>query len=277
MAEAVAAAGLDESLLASADVDIAGLLATVQAVAPDALAGVVTPEAALYSFTSQAGTDGALELAAGLEAAFGADAIATSQEIISAAVVESISTTQVQSLVLALVGAAILLMINYFASDRRPLLGLLTVLPVGGVVIMLYAFMALTGIEFGPVTATLAAVVIGVGVDYTIHVTHRFVEFRREGLDIDAAITRTLGTTGSALVASAVTTSLGFALLTQSSLIPFQQLGSLILVAVIGSGLVSVLVLPSMLVIYARRSERSSLESEREPLPTMGGASESQA
>ena len=54
-------------------------------------------------------------------------------------------------------------MLNYLVSDRRPMLGLLTIAPVGGVVILLYAFMVLTGIEFGPVTATLAAVVIGVG------------------------------------------------------------------------------------------------------------------
>ena len=261
---AASAAGLETSLQASADADIAGLLATVREIAPAQLSSVVQPEAALYTFTSQAGTDGALRLATDLESAFGGGSIATSQEIISAAVVESISTTQLQSLVLALLGAAALLMLNYFVSDRRPLLGLLTVLPVGGVVIMLYAFMAVTGIEFGPVTATLAAVVIGVGVDYTIHVTHRFQDFRREGLSVDAAITRTLDTTGSALVSSAVTTSLGFALLTQSSLIPFQQLGSLILVAVVGSLLVSVLLLPSMLVIYARRSERSSRDPEPE-------------
>ncbi len=262
VAAAAAAAGLDGSLRASADADIAGLLEAVQGVVPDDLAGLVASDAALYTFTTQAGTDGALALAAGLESAFGETAVATSQDVIGAAVVESISQVQVQSLVLALVGAAILLMLNYFVSDRRPLLGILTVLPVGGVVVLLYAFMVIVGIEFGPVTATLAAVVIGVGVDYTIHVTHRFQDYRREGLDIDTAITRTLGTTGSALVASAVTTSFGFALLTQSSLIPFQQLGWLILAAVIGSALVSVLLLPSMLVIHARRIERRTRASE---------------
>jgi predicted RND superfamily exporter protein len=276
VANAVVATGLDASLQAPPDADIAGLLDAVRAVVPDELAGVVAPSAALYTFTTQAGTDGAPQLAADLETAFGSTSIATSQEIISAAVVASISTTQVQSLVLALVGAALLLMLNFFVADRRPVLGLLTVLPVGGVVILLYAFMVIAGIEFGPVTATLAAVVIGFGVDSTIHVTHRFEEFRREGLDVDRAITQTLGTTGSALVASAVTTSLGFALLTQSSLIPFQQLGALIPAAVIGSALVSVLVLPSMLVIWARRSERPSEQPQAEAIPLVG-ANQSQA
>lgn len=275
VAEAVVAAGLDETLVAPQDADLVALLQAVAVAAPEQLASLVSEGSSLFSFTTQAGTDGALQLASELESAFGAESVATSQEIIDAAVVESTSQTQVQSLVLALIGGALLLMLNYFASDRRPLLGLLTILPVGGVVILLYAFMVLVGIEFGPVTATLAAVVIGIGVDYTIHVTHRFQEYIREGLDADTAITNTLKTTGSALIASAVTTSLGFAILTQSSLIPFQQLGWLTLVAIAGSALVSVLVLPSMLVIYARRLERAPAE---EPLPIpMVGASESGA
>ena len=256
VAAAAAAAGLDASLQAPADADLSGLIAAVAAAAPEELAAVFTPDASLYTFTTQAGSDGALQLAADLEASFGAAAIATSQEVIDAAVVESTSITQVQSLILALLGAGALLVLNYWVSDRRPLLGVLTILPVGGVVILLYAFMVIAGFRFGPVTATLAAVVIGVGVDYTIHVTHRFQEFLREGLDVNGAVTRTLQTTGSALLASAVTTSLGFAILTQSSLIPFQQLGWLTLVAIIGKALVSVLVLPAMHDINARRADR---------------------
>jgi predicted RND superfamily exporter protein len=112
--------------------------------------------------------------------------------------------------------------------------------------------MVIVGIPLGPVTATLAAVVIGVGVDYTIHITHRFLDFRREGLDTSTAITATLATTGAALVVSGLTTGIGFAVLLLSSLIPFQQLGALLIVAVVGSGLVSVLVLPSMLVLWER-------------------------
>ena len=277
VAAAVAAAGLDASLQAPAGTDVAAILEAVRTAAPEALAAVYTPEASLYTFTTQAGSDGALRLAAGLEAAFGASSIATSTQIIDAAVVAATSMTQLQSLILALLGAGALLMLNYWVSDRRPVLGLLTILPVGGVVVLLYAFMVIAGFEFGPVTATLAAVVIGVGVDYTIHVTHRFQEFLREGKSIDVAVTRTLQTTGSALLASAVTTSLGFAILTQSSLIPFQQLGWLTLVAIIGSALVSVLVLPSMLVIYSRRSERSESEPEGEALPLMSGVGQSQA
>lgn len=258
VADAAAAAGLDATLRAGDGADLAAVLTAARAAAPEAVAGVVADEAALFIFTTQAGVDGALELARELEGAFPAGSVATSRGIIDATVVEAISSTQTQSLILALVAAALLLMLNFRISDRRPLLGLLTIAPVGGVVVLLYAFMVLAGIEFGPVTATLAAVVIGVGIDYTIHVTHRFQEFRREGMSVDDATRHTLGTTGSALAASAVTTALGFAVLTQSTLIPFQQFGILILVAVAASAAASILVLPSMLTIWARWSERRS-------------------
>jgi predicted RND superfamily exporter protein len=135
VAAAVERARLGASLEAPDGADLASILEAVRAVAPDELGAVYTPEASLYTFTTQAGTDGALMLAADLEAAFGANAIATSQEIIDAAVVEGTSSTQVQSLILALLGASALLMLNYLVSDRRPMLGLLTILPVGGVVI----------------------------------------------------------------------------------------------------------------------------------------------
>ncbi len=227
--------------------------------------GVQTEQAdgaMLVTFTTQSGTEGALALADDLENAFapvaagGASVVATSPEIVDAAVVTAISDIQVQSLLAALAAAAIILMISFWRSDRSPIVGLLTALPVGLVVVLLFGFMALVGIPFGPVTATLAAVVIGVGVDYTIHVAHRFADFRREGLPIDDAMAATLSTTGSALVTSALTTAAGFAILMASSLIPFRQFGVLTLVAVVGSALVSVLLLPSVLTVWARATDR---------------------
>jgi predicted RND superfamily exporter protein len=259
VAELAAASGVDATGRAAPEADLAGFLATVREVAPARLGAVLAPGAAVYRFSTQAGTDGALALAAELQDVFGPNAVATSREIIDATVVEAISSTQVQSLLLALAGAAGLLALNFLVSDRRPMLGLLTMAPVGGVVILLYAFMVLAGIEFGPVTATLAAIVIGVGVDYAIHVTHRFMESRRDGMSVDEAVAHTLGTSGSAVMVSAITTALGFAILTQSSLIPFEQFGLLTLVALAGSALVSVLVLPSMLTLWARATERGTV------------------
>jgi len=241
--------GLGVDLVAPADADLGAVLTA----AGPAVADVWIDEAFVVSVgTQSASSTATIQLADDLEELFGENATATSRDIVDATVVSAISNLQVQSVIFVIIAAGAFLALSFFISDRRPAFGLITVLPVAAVVIFLFAFMVLVGIPLGPVTATLAAVVIGVGVDYTIHITHRFLDFRREGHEIAEAITSTLSTTGAALVVSALTTGIGFAVLLLSSLIPFQQFGALLIVAVIGSALVSVLVLPSMLVLWER-------------------------
>ncbi|MDH3299989.1 MAG: MMPL family transporter, partial [Acidimicrobiia bacterium] len=269
VAEAAEVAGLGNDLVAP---DGADLDAVVAAAAP-ALADVWTDEAFVVSVGTQtASSTATMQLADDLEALFGDDATATSREIVDANVVEAISNLQVQSVVFVIIAAGAFVALSFFVSDRRPVFGLITVLPVAAVVVFLFAFMVLVGIPLGPVTATLAAVVIGVGVDYTIHITHRFLDFRREGHEIAEAITGTLSTTGAALVVSALTTGIGFAVLLLSSLIPFQQFGALLIVAVMGSALVSVLVLPSMLVLWERWIVTRRAKSTA-PMPVQVGGS----
>jgi len=268
VAELAITQGFDAGLRAGPDTDIAAVVAAAGSV----MDAVLNDEAYVVTIGTRASeSDAALQLAVDLEDLFGDSATATSQDIIDATVVEAISNLQIQSVVLVVVGAALFVALSFLLTDRRPMLGVLTVLPVGSVVIFLLAFMVVSGIPLGPVTATLAAVVIGIGVDYTIHITHRYLDFRREGLDIDSAIQSTLATTGAALVVSALTTGLGFAVLLMSSLIPFQQFGALTIFAVFGSALVSVTVLPSLLVLWDRLVERrrganSIEEIERSPV-----------
>jgi predicted RND superfamily exporter protein len=249
VAEVAAANGLGSDLMATAQADLGAVLAA----AGPGVGSVWNAEAFLVDIGTQSESSTAtVRLADDLEALFGPEATATSRDIVDSEVVTAISNLQVRSVIFVIIAAGLFVALSFFVSDRRPVMGLLTVLPVAAVVVFLFAFMVIVGIPLGPVTATLAAVVIGVGVDYTIHITHRFLDFRREGLDTGKAITATLATTGAALVVSGMTTGIGFAVLLLSSLIPFQQLGALLIVAVVGSGLVSILVLPSMLVLWER-------------------------
>lgn len=249
VAEVAASNGLDPDVTASTDAGLGEVLAA----AGPAVDSLWNDEAFLVDIGTQSESSTAtVQLADDLEALFGPAATATSRDIVDAEVVTAISNLQVRSVVFVIIAAGLFVAVSFYVSDRRPMMGLLTVLPVAAVVVFLFAFMVLVGIPLGPVTATLAAVVIGVGVDYTIHITHRFLDFRREGLDTSGAITATLSITGAALVVSGLTTGIGFAVLLLSSLIPFRQLGALLIVAVVGSGLVSILVLPSMLVLWER-------------------------
>jgi uncharacterized protein len=163
---------------------------------------------------------------------------------------QDIEDSQITSLLIALGAAMLLLVVHFGIANRRPLVGVITVLPVGLVLALTFGTMALTGIPLNPVTATLAALSIGIGVPFTIHVTSRFLEERRVLYDGATALRRTVSQTGGALAGSALTTAIGFGVLVTSTLVPFEQLGYVIVYAIAYSVVASILVLPSMLALW---------------------------
>ena len=185
--------------------------------------------------------------------AAGAETGATSRTLNDAAIVDRLSEIQVQSLVLAVLAALLVLTLAYWRTDRRPLVGVVTVVPVAMTVVILFGVMALLGIPFTPVTATIAALAIGIGVDYAIHLSSRFLRERSRDHAIGQAVHESLTMTGSALAASGLTTAAGFAVLTFSSLIPFQQLGQVTLISIVVAVAMTTMLLPSLLVLVERR------------------------
>ena len=224
-------------------------------------------DAVLFDIGTQAGETGAGELRQNLLDNFseisdmGISVIATSSEIISNVIVTELADSQTRSLLFTLVVAALVLMVSFWSENRRPFLGVLTMVPVALVVFWTYGLMYATGIPFGPVTATLAALAVGIGVPYTIHIARRFEEDRIAYENLDDALRSTSRHTGGALAGSAFTTMAGFGILMTSTLKPFQQMGQVTVYAIGLSLIGAVLVLPSLLALWEgwhrRRATRS--------------------
>jgi len=279
VAQAAVEAGMSQtSYEVSETADVAALYDALYAADPEGAAGVLyrgadgTYASALFTIQTQAGEEGARDLRTGLEEAFvpvteaGLSAIPTSTEIISAVVVDALSASQMTSLLYTLVAVLILLMINFWFEVRRPFLGVLTTLPVVLVVILTFAIMWLTGIPFGPITATVAALAVGIGIPYMIHITHRYEEDRIRHESENEAVESTLTHTGGALGGSAMTTIFGFGILVTSTTIPFRQFGFVTAYTILLSLLAAIFVLPSMLVVWDRwhrRRGEASVEAER--------------
>ncbi len=219
-------------------------------------------DAALFNFDTTAGENGAGQIGDDLNEAFqpsrdaGLTAVATSNFIISDLVVNTLRDSQVSSLVLTLTAALLLLVINFWFESRRPMLGVITTLPVAMVVIWVFGFMAVVGIAFGPVTSVVSAIGIGIGIPYMIHVTQRYLEERVTQDDPDSAIKEALETTGGALGGSAITTMAGFGILMLSTTIPFRQFGFVLAYTIFLALLAAVALLPSMLVLWDRWHRR---------------------
>ena len=242
------------------DADITPMLDVALQNHPALVGGVLAADysATLYNFDTTAGEDGAGQLADDLNAAFepvrtaGLEAIATSNFIINDLVVSVLRDSQVSSLLLTMGAALLLLVINFWFESRRPMLGVITTIPVVMVVIWVFGLMAAFSIPFGPVTATISALGIGIGIPYMIHVTHRYLEERITQDSADDAAKQTLTFTGGALAGSAITTIAGFGILMISTTIPFRQFGFVIAYTILLALLAAVAVLPSMLVLWDR-------------------------
>ncbi|MGB0652476.1 MAG: efflux RND transporter permease subunit [Thermoplasmatota archaeon] len=175
----------------------------------------------------------------------------TGADVLTVAVTDEMTDSQLQSVAITIVAALVVLVVFFGITERRPALGIITVLPIGLVVGWVLGSMFLLGISYNVMTALITALTIGVGVDYTIHVTHRFLEELEEGEGIAHALARSMTTTGGALIGSALTTALGFAVLVFSPLAPMQQFGGLTALTILYSLLAAFLALPPMLVIWA--------------------------
>jgi uncharacterized protein len=258
--------GVQEDLTVTDDADVTAIYELLLDRTDDAEEVVALGEGAegqdlaRVTLRTSAAQEGAAPLAAGLNEVFApvserdVDVVPTSQEIVQAGIGEDIEDSQITSLVIALGAAMLLLVAFYGLTSRRPVIGVLTVLPVGLVLALTFGAMALAGIPLNPVTATLAALSIGIGVPFTIHVTSRFLEERERGTVAgEGALRRTVAQTGGALAGSALTTAIGFGILVTSTLRPFEQLGYVIVFAIVSSLIAAVLVLPSLLALWDRR------------------------
>jgi predicted RND superfamily exporter protein len=105
-------------------------------------------------------------------------------------------------------GAVILLCLISYRSVRGTLCILI---PLGVVSLLSYALMAMLEIGLKVSTLPVAALGVGVGVDYGIYLYSRLREFYKEGRSLRAAYLETLEVTGSGVLFTGVTLALGVA------------------------------------------------------------------
>ena len=182
---------------------------------------------------------------------------ATSFEVVAVAVQNQITERQTEAIGTTIAIALSILAIFFWVTLRQPALAVIAVGPIVLVLISVLGTMALLDIPYTLVTSIITALSIGIGVDYTIHVIHRYREEYSRLRDPEAAAIRTLMTTGSALLGSALTTALGFGVLIASPLLASQQFGITATITIIYSLIFSVLVvLPAMTVWGAYQNMR---------------------
>ena len=149
--------------------------------------------------------------------------------------------------------AAIASFIVLFITFRSFRYALITTLPIGLVVSWLYGIMYIGGYSLNFVTATIGAISIGVGIDFSIHITQRFREEIRKNSK-EVALRKTLNGTGIALLGSALSSMAGFAIMGMAPMPLFASFGQITAIMILLALISSVLVLPSLLVLVSKKS-----------------------
>jgi len=205
----------------------------------------------VYSVESSASQDETGADARVLAERFRFGATATGSTIVFQAISSLILASALTSLVFALTGAAVFLVFIYWVLEGRPSLGLANLFPIVITVSLVAGTMRLAGVSFNAFTATILGLTIGLGIDYSVHVVHRFVDEYDE-YDLFTALERTVRGTGGALAGSMLTTVFGIGVLVLSVFSAIGQFGLLAALSVFYAFVSSLLVLPSTLVVWAR-------------------------
>lgn len=209
-----------------------------------------------------------LETAAvALEAsAEGATASVTGEVIAQFASMESFTRSMLVSLPLA----ALLTFLIASVMLRSIRYALVSIVPIGLVVTGVYAFMAVAGYTVNVVTATIAAIAVGVGIDFSTHFAVRYrEELAEDGRRLEAARRAGAGT-GGALVLSALTSVLGFTVMAFAPMPIFATFGLLTAVMIVLSLAVAVIVLPSLLVLVSKDAPVGQQAVERKEPVVVG-------
>jgi predicted RND superfamily exporter protein len=192
---------------------------------------------------------------------FRAEAQPTGSVIIFEEALSLVLDSVIDTLILTLIGASGFLLFAYWVLEGRPSLAIVNVVPIVVTVVALVASMRALGIAFNAINGTILAIAIGIGIDYAVHVVHRFIDEYHER-DLYPALQRTVVGTGGALTGSMLTTVFGIGVLVLALNPALGVFGSLISLSVLYAYLSSVFLLPSVIVLW----ERLATEEET-PLP----------
>jgi len=129
----------------------------------------------------------------------------TGQDAINIAINKKLTDEQTRSMIIALllVLAALILIFN------SSIYGFLTMIPVAFVLMWEPGFLVAFDIPLSVLTISIASIMVGIGIDYGVHITHRVREGMEEGLSKMDATKIAIEKTGLSLVEAACTTIAG--------------------------------------------------------------------
>jgi len=134
------------------------------------------------------------------------------------------------------------LLYRSFVSSLLPLIVVLVSIT------WLYGTMGYFNLGISTLAGGVAAIVIGVGIDYAIHLMNRYKYERKQGKKIEEAVEEAVVSTGTALIATAGTTLAAFFAFLFGAMPEMGRFGTLMIIGISYSLVFTIMGLPAMLV-----------------------------
>lgn len=131
----------------------------------------------------------------------------TGQDAVYVAVNTKLFDEQARSMIISLLLVLAVLILIFNSSAY----GFLTIIPVFFVLMWEPGFLVATDISLSPITIVIASIMIGIGIDYGVHITHRVREEIANGYSKMDAAKIAIEKTGLSLIEAALTTIFGMA------------------------------------------------------------------
>jgi len=171
---------------------------------------------------------------------------------VSQAVLDELQAGILLTMLIALSAVVAALAVVFRLMHGTASLGAVVAVPIVLVVGFVIGGMYLLSIPLNLLTALLMSLVIGLGIDYNIHLGDRFADERRAGKGTYEALTEAVTGTGGALLGSTLTSVCAFATLLLVPNSGIRSFGAIVVIALVTAFLVSVVVLPSLLALWSR-------------------------
>jgi predicted RND superfamily exporter protein len=132
----------------------------------------------------------------------------------------------------------------------------------------LYGTMGYTDLPISTLAGGVAAMVIGIGIDFAIHIMNKFRYERKKGLSIEDSIEAAVVETGTALTATSVTTITAFLAFLVGLMPEMGRFGILMAIGITYSLVFSLFGLPALLIIeedliyWLKKKLRFGIEAE---------------
>ena len=206
----------------------------------------------VYTVKADAGQDAVRDDAREVADRYRLSAVATGQTIVFQELSDTIFASAIQSLALALVATAAFLVFIYRVLEGRASLGIVNLVPIVVTVALIVGTMRYLDVPLNALTATILSITIGLGIDYSAHIVHRFAEEYDDTGDLFGALNRTVQGTGGALTGSMLTTTSGIGVLAIAITPILGQFGLVTGISIFYSFLTSLLVTPSVVAVWGR-------------------------